>query len=170
MLSDLKQLETITHAALFGVQVIYKVGLFSVSNVNNMIDRFCSTWRLKRNPMKRWKALQTASKRSLASSAGSRKFRFQSNYALLSKSFLWSWKKWSISFGDGWKARCVCIDLSECVRDWLVGSSQVHLCWLSKGESDWVEGQARCLQGRIRQTSCYRNPSETRSGLCAWYS
>ena len=138
--------------------------------VNCITDGFGSIWKRKRNPMKPWKALQTASKHSLVSSLGSRTFRSWIKCTVLSKSFLWSWKKLSTSLRDGWKAGCVCINPYECIRHWLIGSSQVHLCWLSKGESNWVEEKTWRLQGQIWPTSYYRYPNRARSGLCIWYS
>ena len=85
MLSDLKQLNPV--AQIFScIQVIYKVGSFSVFNINNITDSFGSIWRCKRNPMKPWKALQTAYKCSLASSTGWRRFESQTNCAILSQS------------------------------------------------------------------------------------
>lgn len=42
MLSDLEQLEPTAHAILSGIQVIYKVSPFSVSNANDMTDNFAA--------------------------------------------------------------------------------------------------------------------------------
>ena len=127
-------------------------------------------WRLKRNCMKRWKTLQRAYKCSLASSKGSRKSQSQINCTTLWECFRISWKKWLSSFGDGWTVACVRVHSSSsgCICDWLVGSSQTHLCWLSIGESNCTEEQNWRFQRRIWRTSSYRYP-KARSGLCAWY-
>ena len=61
--------------------------------INSMTDNFGSIWRPKRNPMKPWKALQTASKYSLTSSTDSSKFESQIDCAVLLESSLGSWKK-----------------------------------------------------------------------------
>ena len=146
--------------------------LFFCFNVNNITDCSCSMWKLKKKLIKQWKALQTASKSSMASSKGSMKFQNQINYTILWKSFPTSWKKWSSSFGDGWQVTCVRVHSSpsKWIRGWLVGSSQVHLCWLSKRESNRVEGQTWRLQRQIWPKSYYRYPSRARSGLRSWYS
>ena len=170
MLSDLKQLNPVTHAIFSCIEVVYKVGSFSSFNVNMITDYFHSIWRLKRNRMKWWKTLQRAYKYSLASSKGSRKSQSQINCVVLSASFPTSCKKWLISFGGGWKVACVHVySSSGCMHDWLVGSSQVHLCRLSDGESDCAEEQTRRFQRWIWPTSSYRYP-EARSCLWALYS
>ena len=123
--------------------------------INNTTDSFGSIWRLKRNPMKQWKVLQTASKCSLTSLKDWTKFESRIDCAIPWGSFPRSWKKWLALFGDGLKTGNVCVHSSSSGRnrDWLVGSSQVYLCWLSKGESNWVEGQNRYLQGQVRPRS-----------------
>ena len=136
-----------------------------------MADCFDSMWRLKRNCMKRWKTLQWAFKCLLASLTGWRKSRYQISCIVLWENFQIWWKKWWSSFGDGWTVACVRIHSysSELIRDWWVGSSQVHLCWLAIGESNCAEEQTWRLQRQIWPTSSYRYP-KARSGICAWYS
>ena len=52
MLSDLKQLNPVTHAIFSCIEVVFKVGPFSVYNINKITDCFGSIGRLKRNRMK----------------------------------------------------------------------------------------------------------------------
>jgi len=72
--------------------------------INNTTDSFGSIWRPKRNLMKPWKALQTASKCLLTSLTDLRKFESQIDCAAPWGNFPRLWKKWSTSFGDGLKA------------------------------------------------------------------
>ena len=171
MLSDLKQLNSVTHAIFSCIEVVFKVGPFSVYNINKITDCFGSIGRLKRNRMKWWKTLQRVYKCSLASSKGWRKSQSQINCTGLWESFRIWWKKWWFSFGAGWKVAGVRIHPSSSgwICDWWVGPSQVHLCWLSNGESDYTEEQNWRFQKWIWGTSSDRYP-RARSSLRAWYS
>ena len=59
MLSDLKQLNSVAQTVLNCIDVVYKVGSFSIFNFNSS-DEFCSISRLKENLMKQCKISQRA--------------------------------------------------------------------------------------------------------------
>jgi len=62
MLSDLKQMKTTAHAVLSSIQVIYKVCSFSVSNVDNMTDRFLQYLKTQKELYEAMKSLANSIK------------------------------------------------------------------------------------------------------------
>jgi len=99
--------------------------------INNTTDNFGSIWRLKRNPLKPWKALQTASKCLLTSSTESRKFEsdwlchtMREFPKIMEKvvNFIWRWLK-------SWK--CACPFIFIWIDLWLMSLLQSSISLLT---------------------------------------